>query len=182
MATQFYNKYKDLSKEKLIEIILSPADYQPEAISVAKQIIIEKGWENDLQEKIKENNIKNIKEEELVERDIKEKAEYYKNAVEFKNQGNFFQVRIADIPKFEASLIINNIEFFRENKNLGAQLDVYPTQTYFFKNNDIEVVDKISKEIGLVATPYADIKPFFRFEVIVLLIVIAVVISFILLF
>ena len=182
MKTQFYERYKDYSKDELIKIVLTPNDFQPDAVITARQIIAEKNWTSELKKHLEEQNKKNIEEAELFEQEIKEKAEYYKNVLEFKNDNNSFQVRIADIPKFEAKLGAKGIEFFREDKNIGVQLDSYPTQTYFFKNEDVEQVDEITKKIGLVTAPYSDIKPFFKFEIKVLLIAVALTILLIILF
>lgn len=182
MSKQFYNQYKDYSQSKLFEIVLNAGDYQSEAVQVAQQLIHEKDWTNELNQRIEAIKERNLEEEVSVRQDIIEKAAYYRNLVEFKKDNNSFQVRISDIPKFEAALNEKGIEFFREDKHIGVQLDAYPTQTYFFRNEDFELVDQISKEINLVAAPYADIKPFFKFELIVILIVIALCLLFIFFF
>ncbi|MEO8146977.1 MAG: hypothetical protein ABI723_05030 [Bacteroidia bacterium] len=182
MTTKFYDTYKSFNKDELFKIVLSPDDYQPDAVIAAKQIIAERKWTDDLNKKLEERDQKETEEEKFYEQEVKEKAAYYKNVVEFKNQDNSFQVRIADIPKFEALLSRRNIEFYREDKNVGVQLDTYPTQTYFFKSKDAKAVDKITKDLGLVTAPYTDIKPFFGFEIKVTLIVIAVILLLIVLF
>ncbi|MBU2555302.1 MAG: hypothetical protein KKF98_12670 [Bacteroidetes bacterium] len=182
MKTQFYERYKNYSKDELIKIILTPKDFQPEAVITARQIIAEKNWTSELNNRIEELNRKNLEDAELFEQEIKEKAEYYKNVLEFKHDNNSFQVRIADIPKFEAKLGAEGIQFFREDKNIGVQLDSYPTQTYFFKSEDVEEVDEITKKLGLITAPYADIKPFFKFEIKVLLIAVVVTVLLIILF
>lgn len=176
MTSQFYNRFKNYSKEELFRIVLTPEEFQPDAIITAKQIINEYGWTNDLDILLKEKQTKDLEEENLLNQDIKEKAEYYKNVVAFKNDNYSFQVRIADIPKFEAALYEKGIEFFREDKYIGVQLDIYPTQTYFFKKKDAAKVDEITKNIGLITAPYTDIKPFFKFEVKVVLIAITLII------
>jgi hypothetical protein len=181
MTTQFYDRYQKYSQEELFKIVLTPDDFQADAVIVARQIILEKNWTTDFNKRLDEENKKNIEEEELLDLDTKEKAEYYKNVVEFKNDNNSFQVRIADIPKFEATLSNEGIEFLREDKNIGIQLDSYPTQTYFFKNANVEQVDTIVKKLGLTTAPYSDIKPFFKFEIKVLLIVVALTILLIVL-
>lgn len=178
----FYDTYKNYTQDELFKIVLSPDDFQPEAIIAARQIIAEKNWTNNLKKRLEEVNKEEIIEQEIYEQEIKEKAEYYKNVVEFKNDGNSFAVRIADIPKFESALNDNGIEFFREDKNIGVQLDSYPTQTYFFRNEDIEQVDEITKNLSLVTAPYTDIRPFWGFEIKVVLIVIALTLLVLLFF
>jgi hypothetical protein len=178
----YYERFRDYEKEELFKIVLSPDDYQHEGVIAAKQVITEKGWTRDLE--VKQEKHKAIKEQEQkqYEQEIIEKAEYYRNALEFKSQGNTFQIRLADIPKFEGALAANNIDYFREDKNIGAQLDKYPTQSYYFKNEDIEIVDKIARELSLTTAPYTDYKPFFKFEIKVLLIAVVVVLILVLFF
>ena len=182
MTTEFHKRFLSYSEEELFNIVLNPSDFQLDAVLEAKQIIFDKNWTRDFNERLAALNKKIAKEQEQIEQEIEEKAEYYKNVLVIKNDGNSFQIRIADIPKFEAELNDKGIEFFREDKNIGVQLDNYPSQTYFFKNEDIAVVDEISKNIGLITAPYTDIKPFFRFEIKVILIVVVVIIVLILLF
>lgn len=182
MSQLFYEKYQTLEKFELFDIVLRPEDYQPEAIPVAKQVISERGWSNELNEKMAEANKEREQKEEEFQHEVEEKAEYYKNVVEFKNQGNSFQVRIPDIPRFEGALEEHNIPYFREDKNIGPQLDAYPTQSYYFKNEHVDVVDQLSQDLGLVTAPYADIKPFFKFELKVLVIVIVIAVALVLFF
>ncbi|MES2838263.1 MAG: hypothetical protein V4667_12110 [Bacteroidota bacterium] len=176
MTTQFNDRFKNYNQEELFKIVLTPADFQADAVSAARQLIAEKNWTDDLNKRIEAENKKYIEEQELLQQEIREKAEYYKDVVEFKNDNYSFQVRIADIPKFESALCDKEIDFFREDKNIGVQLDNYPTQTYFFRNEDVEKVDEITKNLGLVTAPYSDIQPFFKFEIKVLLIVVALII------
>lgn len=109
--TQFYERYKNYSQDELFRIVLSPEDFQPDAVITAQQIITENRWTDELNKQLEEKNRKNIEEEELRQQEIKEKAAYYKNIVEFKNDNNSFQVRTADIPKFEAKLRAKKIKF-----------------------------------------------------------------------
>lgn len=183
MQTQFYyDTYKNYNQDELFNIVLTPDDFQPDAVKAARQIIAEKKWSNDLKKRLEAVNKEEIIEQNNYEQEIKEKAEYYKNVVEFKNEGNSFEVKIADIPKFESALAENGIEFFREDKNIGVQLDSYPTQTYFFRNEDVEKVDEITKNLSLVTAPYTDIRPFFGFEIKVVLVVIALTLLLLLFF
>jgi len=175
MATQFYDTYQSYSKDELFKIVLTPDDYQPAAVIAAIQVITEKNWKEELDKRLEEKR-------EQDEEDIKEKAEYYKKAVEFQEQHNSIQITTSNIPKFEFALAEKGIEFFREDKNVGIQLDYYPTQTYYFKDQDVEAVDKITKDLGLVAAPYTDIKPFFGFEMKVIVIALVVILLLYLLF
>jgi hypothetical protein len=174
MKNAFYDKYLNFKKEELIKIVLTPSDYQHSAVIAARQVIEEKKWTDDLENEIEVKQKKDKAENEQYEQDIVEKAEYYKNIVEYKNQENSFQVRIADVPKFEGALEEKGIEFYREDKNIGVQIDTYPTQTYYFKDENFNAVDEISRNLKLVTTPYTDIKPFFGFEMKVLLIVLSI--------
>jgi hypothetical protein len=178
MATDFYHLYKNYNQQKIFKILLNPGEYQPLAIEAAKQIVKDKNWDKEYA-KIYEERQKEIeKQEEELNLEIEEKANYYKEIVNLKNQKNSLQVRIGDVVKFEGALKEHQIEFYREDKNIGAQLDQYPTQTYYFNAEDLEKVDKITIEIGLVAAAYVDHKPFMKFEIIVIIIVILIVLAF----
>ncbi len=83
---------------------------------------------------------------------------------------------------FESELRNKNITFSRADKNVGAQLDTFPTQTYYFKKEDTEQVDEIVLRLGLVTVPYTNIRPFWGFEVKVVLVVIVIIITLVLLF
>lgn len=172
MTTFLYEKFKYYNQEILFEMGFNSKNYKPEILEVVKQIIAERGLTEIFEKELDEINKKRKEEEEQYDEKIEEKANYYKNVVEFRNDGNSFQIRIADIPRFEAALNEQEIEFFREDKHIGIQLDTYPTQTYFFRNKDIQQVERITKELELNTAPYADISPFIRFEIIVIIIVV----------
>jgi hypothetical protein len=168
MTASLYELYYSYEKEELFKILLNPEDYQAQAVETAKRILKEKDWITEF-EKVRTEN------EAQLRKEIEEKAGYYRKAVDFQEQKNSFQVRIADVPKLEGALIKNNIPFFREDKNVGVQLDSYPTQTYYFNDVDLKEVDRITKQIGLRAAAYVDPQPFFRFEIKVLIIVVIIV-------
>jgi hypothetical protein len=164
----FYERYKHLGKEELIEIVLSPADYIPEAIEAARQVIIDNRWSQELAERLKQQTEIDEEEQKAFEEDVVEKADYYRRVVEIKSQNNYFFIRVSHIPEFEGKLVEHNIEFYREDKHIGPQIDNYPTQAYYFRHEDVKAVDEIVKEIGLITTPYHDVKPGFKMELIIL--------------
>src|SRR4051812_5656002 len=121
MSQQFlYEKFKHYNREKLFEMGFDAENYKPEIIEIVKQIIAERGWKEIFERKLEEIKKKKTEEEGRYETEIEEKANYYKSIVEFRNDGNYFQVRITDIQKFEAALHEHEIEFFREDKHIGA--------------------------------------------------------------
>lgn len=164
MASNFYERYQNYDADKLINIVLNPDDFQAEAVETAKKIIYEKNWVDQLNQRQEENKKFEIIANSIEEEDIENKARYYADLVDFQHNGFFIQVRISDIPKLEGMLDEHGIKFLREDKNIGVQLDKYPTQTYYFRHEDMVVVDDITKKLELIAAPYADIKPFFSFE------------------
>lgn len=173
MNNDFYERYKVYSRQQIFDILKKKEDYQSEAVSAAELILRENHWESELAVIIE-------KENQIYQEEIAEKAEYYKKAVEFQKDKNSFNVRTCDVPRFEARLIKHNIDFFREDKNVGVQLDSYPTETYYFKEKDVAEVDKICIDLKLITQPYTDAKPFFKFELKVLLIVAVVIVIIIL--
>ena len=166
MYTKYYERFQTYPAEKLFKIILNPSDFQDEAVQTAKKIVEEKNWTEALNLK-KEEKIKlQIIAEENETEEIETKAAYYNEILDYQTNGFSFEVRIADFAKLEGALYERGIPFYRADKNIGVQLDAYPTQTYYFKNKDKMIVDDLTKEIGLLTLPYADIKPFFFFTAI----------------
>ena len=167
MKNEFYDRYQAYSKEEIFEILKDKENYQQKSVEAATLILKEQDWEPELLEIIH-------KENEIYQTEIAVKAAYYQNVVEFKNDGNSFEIKTCDIPRFESSLITSNIKFFREEKHMGAHLDKFPTERYYFKDKDVKAVDEICIALELVTAPYADIKPFFKFELKTLVITLAI--------
>jgi hypothetical protein len=174
MPSPFHDRFREYPKEKLFSVILNAGDYQPEAIEAARDIVREKKWSADLENELGVQKKEDELKQEEYDKDISEKAEYYRQEVEFRKQNNSFQIRIADIPKLEGALADKGIRYFREDKNVGPQIDTYPTQTYFFKDEDVAAVDEISRSMGLITSPYTDYKPFFGLEMKIVLVVIVI--------
>jgi hypothetical protein len=173
---EFYERFKSFGKEELMTIILNPADYQHDAVTAARQVIIDNRWTDELNQRLEELEKKQEEEQTAFEQEVIEKADYYRKVVEIKNERNSFFIRISHIPEFEAILAQRNIEFFREDKHIGPVIDTYPTQQYFFKHENVAEVDQIVRELGLITAPYYDIKPGFRVEIIIVVIAIAITI------
>ena len=157
MSDDFYLKFKAYSKDQIFYVLELKNEFQPEAVKAATRILFENQWETEFAESI-------IEKEKAFQKEVEEKADYYRKAVEFQKERNFVNIRPGDIPRFEASLIENNIEFYREDKNIGPLLERYPTEKYYFKEKDAAVVDKICIDLQVAALPYADDKPFFSFH------------------
>jgi hypothetical protein len=169
MTDSFYKIYSTYPKNKLMEVLENEKDFQPEAVAAARKVAREKDWLSEMEKKISD---KREEDEKEYRAEVEQKAEHYKKAVEFQRQKNSFYVRIPDVPKLEAALAEHGIDFFKEDKNVGVQLDAYPTETYYFNTEDLEIVDQITKDIGLRSAAYVDPQPFFKFELKVTLIVI----------
>lgn len=180
--TNFQTHFSSFSNEKLFSIILDPKDYQPQAIEAARALVKERGIENELNALLhKQAAAQDIQEQQEFE-EVVEKAQYYKDLVEWRETGVSFSIRIFDIPRFEGQLAEEQIVFHREDKHVGAQLDTYPTQTYYFRKEDAEKVDDLVKKLELVTVPYTDIKPFFKFEMIVSMVLFFIIIICIIVF
>ncbi|MFH0893443.1 MAG: hypothetical protein V2A54_03315 [Bacteroidota bacterium] len=169
MEDELYNRYKEYSKNQIFDILKNQNDYQDDAIRTAKRILREKNWTEEYESK-------QIKEQHEYEEEIAEKAEYYKKAADFQKDNYYFNIRTSDMPKLEAALLNNGIDFYREPKHVGVQLDSYPTEKYYFKREDAETVDQICIELELVTAPYTDYKPFFKMELKVLIVVVVVIV------
>ncbi len=173
--TNFQTHFSSFSNEKLFNIILDPKDYQPQAIEAARSLVKERGLENELNALLhKQAAAQDVQEQQEFD-EVVEKAKYYKDLVEWRETGVSFSIRIFDIPRFEGQLTEEQIVFHREDKHVGAQLDTYPTQMYYFRKEDAERVDELVKKLELITAPYTDIKPFFKFEIIVTVAVVFIV-------
>ncbi len=147
---EFLETYRTFEKEQLFQIVLFPDEYKEEAILAAKQVITEKGWKRELDKALEQQNIKEQEEQEQYEQDVIDKAEYYKNYVELKNEGISFQINKESTVLFEDKLIENNIEFFRADKQIISELNYdEDCQTYYLKKTDYEKAIEIKKELGL---------------------------------
>lgn len=175
--TNFKTHFSAFTNEKLFNILLYPKDYQPQAIEAARAIVKERGLEDELNALLKKQTEEQEIQEQQEFNDVVEKAKYYKDLVEWRETGVSFNIRIFDIPRFESQLAEQEIIFHREDKHVGAQLDTYPTQMYYFRQEDAERVDELVKKLELITAPYTDIKPFFKFGIVVTIIVVLIVIG-----
>ena len=167
-----YEKFKYYNQEKLFEIGFNEQDYNPEIIAIVKQIIAERGLTKVFEKEKEEYRRKRKEKVQQYKNESTEEIEYLKKAFEIKNEGNFFHVRISDIQNLESALLEHDIEFHSEDSPIGLQLKAYPTQTYFFRNKDIQKVDEITKALKINTDPYADNRTFVNFEVVFYVIII----------
>jgi len=142
----------------------------------------ERGLQNELEALLRQQAAEQEVQEQQDFDEVVEKATYYKDLVEWRETGVTFNIRVSDIPRFESELANQEVVFHREDKHVGAQLDTYPTQVYYFRKEDAEAVDQIVKNLELITAPYTDIKPFFKFEFVVSFIAIVIVLICLLVF
>ncbi len=164
---KLYDRYNEYSDEKMIEIILEKDNYQKEAVDTALKIISERGIEDKLNQELE--IIKN--ENDKIEQEQFEQIEKLKNI----NLKNVINVKLGDAANFEGELSRHGINYHRLDKNLGGGVELYPSINYYFSNKDFMRADKICIELGLTDA-YQDIKPFFKFEMKVFLIILIIVI------
>jgi hypothetical protein len=172
--TNFQTRFSTFTNEKLFSIILDPKNYQPLAIEAARAILIERGLENELNALLEQQAAEQEVQEQQEFDEVVEKAKFYKDLVEWRESGVSFNIRVSDMPRLESALVSHDIAFHREDKHIGAQLDAYPTQVYYFRQEDSEAVDQLVKELELITMPYTDIKPFFKFGIVATIIMVIV--------
>ena len=152
MAKQFYELYNTFDKQELFDIIINAADYQPEAVECAIQVMHEKRWDNDYRRLLQaQEEQSKIKEEEEQE-EILIKAEFYRKEIEIKMQHNGYSFRPASddlLQKFLEALADKGIEYFQESEY--SVLKFNASSEYYFRNEDVAEVDALCKEIGLDA-------------------------------
>lgn len=166
----FYDTYKNYSKEELFGIIINQKDYQPEAIKAAMHLIENKKWSDELAIFVEEMNKNREEKEEILNQEIVEKAAYYKRWVELREENNHIEINIGDVPKFEGELNILGIEYFKEEKNIGTLDNKYVIQRYFFKSEDIEAVNELTKKLQLITGIHSNNEKLFKYERIVYLV------------
>lgn len=159
----FYDKYQDYTKKQLFDILFHRDDYQQEAVEAATYFLRKNKWDAEF-EKLLE------KQQQAYETEITEKAEYYSKEVEFRKDNNYYLIRPGEAQAFEDRLNIANIRYFKMDNDVDLFKVPYPAVVYYFKNQDIEAVDKICVELNLETTFNVDQNPFLKMEVKVMII------------
>ena len=115
-------------------------------------MIIEKGWKSELDKAVEERNKKKQEEQEQFEQDVIDKAEYYKNYVEFKTEGIAFFVNKDFTVQFEDLMIENDIEFYIYDYQSESKFEDYAdynnyqnNQKYYIRRTDYEKVNELAK-------------------------------------
>ena len=165
MSSEFYNLYNSYGQQELFEVLLNPTDYQPEAMECAMQVLIEKKRVEDYQKISDSKKAEQEKESEQQEQDTIEKAEYYRKAVQIKMQRYSYSVLLSDTSKFEAKLAELNIEYFIEGQTDVLQLSATSSQTYYFKKEDTDTVDRVYKELGISSNSFNVQKAEFNMQI-----------------
>lgn len=163
----FKDRYINYSNEELIEIIIQKDNYQEKAVEIALEIIKERKIVKELAEELRKIELENEKIEQI-------QFEEYEKVKDI-NLSNKINVKIGDVAKFEGELIKQNIKFHREDKNITAGFEVFPSEDYYFSIEDFPKADKIFINLGLL-TASQDIKPFFKFEIKVILLIAFIII------
>ncbi|MGL1889964.1 MAG: hypothetical protein OCD76_25860 [Reichenbachiella sp.] len=173
---EFYDRFSSYEKEKLFDIIVNKDNFQQKAVFAAKRIIINKNLSNELADFVSSHEVKKSDEESLELDTIEQNAEYYSKAVRFKKENNYINIRTPEIIRFEAALQEASIDFFTEDKNVDAFISHFPTHTYYFLTENLESVDEIMKQYQMT-DPHLDPKPFMKFELKTIAIVLTALVS-----
>ena len=152
MENQFYELYNTFDKQELFDVIIHAADYQPEAVECAMQVMREKRWSNDYSELLQAQSEQLKEKEQEEQQDILLKAEFYRKEVEIKMQNNGYSIRGTEdgmLARFIEALADKDIEYFQESEY--SVLKFNPSNEYYFKNEDVAEVDALCKELGIDA-------------------------------
>jgi hypothetical protein len=165
----FYDNYKDYTKDQLFKILTNKDEYQQEAVDAATYFLRKNSWDTELDSLL-------TKEQQEYETEVAEKAEYYGKEVEFRKDNNYYFIRPTEADTFEARLTEANIEYFKMDNDADLFKIPYPAVVFYFKNKDTEAVDKLCVELGLETHINPDTKPFLKMQSKVALIFVIVIV------
>jgi hypothetical protein len=155
MNSQLYDRYNKYAKEDLFAIMLTQQHYEPEAVEMARQVITEKNWLDELNDIFRKADEEDMqKSEEFVQFLTKRQLEKLK-AAEYATDKNIYYIRISDSAIFEQALANEEIGFYSPESNTVLLVNNIPSYSYYIKDEDIKRVDILLQELN-VLTPEAD--------------------------
>lgn len=155
MNKRLYERYNNYTKEDLFAIMLSQQHYEPEAVELARQVITEKNWLdelNDIFSKADEEDMQ--KSEEFAQFLTNRQLEKIK-AAEYAADKNVYYIRISDSAIFEQALANEGIGFYSPESDSVLMVNNIPSYAYYIKDEDIKRVDTLLQTLN-VLTPEAD--------------------------
>jgi hypothetical protein len=155
MNSQLYDRYSKYTKEDLFAIMLTQKHYEPEAVEMARQVITEKNWLDELNDTFRKADEEDMqKSEEFVQFLTKRQLEKLK-AAEYATDKNIYYIRISDSAIFEQALTNEEKGFYSPESDNVLMVNNIPSYAYYIKDEDIKCVDTLLKELNLL-TPEAD--------------------------
>ena len=154
MKNEFYSRFNRFEQNDLFRIIIVSEEYTTDAIDTALTIVREKGWQDDLNQKLAETETEKIKQEIVEDDKIVEKFNHYRAFVEFKEENNPFEINISDVPQFESELINQEVPFYRDDNKLGFDRKYSINPKYYFRDIDVDKADAIQKKLNIKSAEF----------------------------
>lgn len=155
MHNQLYDRYNKYTKEDLFAIMLSQHHYEPEAVEIARQVITEKNWLDELNALFNQADEEDTQKSEALAEFLAKREEDKRMAAEYAADKNEYYIRISDSAIFEHALDTEGIGFYSPESNTVLLVNNIPSYAYYIKDEDIKRVDLLLQELDLL-TPEAD--------------------------
>jgi hypothetical protein len=155
MHNQLYDRYNKYTKEDLFAIMLSQHHYEPEAVEIARQVITEKNWLDELNALFNQADEEDTQKSEALAVFLAKREEDKRMAAEYAADKNEYYIRISDSAIFEQALANEGIGFYSPESNTVLLVNNIPSYSYYIKDEDIKRVDILLQELN-VLTPEAD--------------------------
>lgn len=155
MNAQLYDRYNKYSKEDLFAIMLTQQHYEPEAVEIARQVITEKNWLEELNAVFDTAVEEDMQKSEAFATFLIKREEEKLKAAEYAADKNEYYIRISDSAIFEQALANEEIGFYSPESDNVLMVNNIPSYAYYIKNEDIKRVDTLLQELNLL-TPEAD--------------------------
>ena len=148
-GNRFYPLFMHYKPKQLFEVVVNNADFEKDAVDAALYLINEQGLQSSLElakQRRAEKLEKEIQSKIIVEQ---EKEEHLQNVAAFQEDGIVFSVPLGDVKQFEDRVSQEGIEFYRNDKLEGFDVDTAPTQSYYFNKKYAAEINVIVREIEM---------------------------------
>lgn len=155
MNKQLYERYNKYNKEDLFAIMLTQHHYEPEAVEMARQVITEKNWLDELNALFNQADEEDTQKSEAFTEFLAKREEEKRKAAEYAADKNEYYIRISDSAIFEQALTTEGIGFYSPESNTVLMVNNIPSYAYYIKNENVIRVDALLQELTLTP-PEAD--------------------------
>ncbi len=148
-GNRFYPLFMHYKPKQLFEVVVNDADFEKDAVDAALFLINEQSLQSSLQLALKRHQEKIEKQKQEYIDVEKEKHEHLQNVAAYQEEGIVFSVPLGDVKHFEDRIAEEGIDFYRNDKLDGFDVDSAPTQNYYFNKKFAAEVHVIVREIEM---------------------------------